>query len=172
LSATSHRCRLPWAPRTQDVLVKGNYVTKITAIENATSSGNYPLLRISLECPEGVQWDNLVISPADFSVAKLKGLIVAAKVAPPSAENGEINAQDGRLSDGYIGKLIGRQVGTIVRDEEDNRPDKRGQFRPRVQGYVPPEAITNPGAMASSPATQQAPANGGATQTAASGLSF
>jgi hypothetical protein len=129
-------------PSTHDVLPHGNYVVKIAEIENTTSSGGYPMLRITLENEQGRQWDNLVISPAEFSVQKLLGLIDSAEVRRPDATEGEIDTQNGRLSDAYVFMLQGKSVGVIVRDEEDNRPDHAGEVRPRVKGYVRATLLT------------------------------
>jgi len=129
-------------PHQQDVLTKGNYVLKIIECDKSTSSGLFPMLKLRLENALGVQWDNLVISPNEFSVAKLLGLIEAAGLAPPNPDAGEINPKTGELSDAYAASLVGKDVGTIVRDEEDNRPEHKGEMRPRVKGYVSPSTIT------------------------------
>ena len=159
-----------WHPRLQEFLPKGNYVIRITEIENVLSSGGYPMLKIRLESDAGYQFDNLVISPNEFSVSKLLGLIDSAKIPRPDPEKGEIDKESGKLSDAYVNKLIGREVGVIVRDEEDNREDHVGEYRPRVQGYVDPAiltaATTGPlgGSTASPPPRQPAGAgNGGSS---------
>jgi len=125
-----------YAPSMHEVLPKGNYVCTVAFIENATSSGGFPMLKITVENEQGRQWDNLVISPNEFSVQKLLGLIDAADVPRPDPEQGEIDAKDGRLTDAYVQRLEGKQVGVVVRDEEDNRPEHAGEVRPRVKGYV------------------------------------
>jgi hypothetical protein len=130
-----------YTPPTQDVLPSGNYIVTVTSLENTTSSGGYPMLKLTLDNAQGRQWDNLVISPNEFSVQKLLGLIDAAGIARPDPEAGEISTQDGRLADAYASKLEGKTVGLVVRDEEDNREDHRGEVRPRVKGYVPQDVI-------------------------------
>ena len=114
-------------PSADERLPKGSYWVKIIEFDKATSSGGYPMIKIKVECDQGVQWDNLVISSHEFSLAKIKGLCESAKVAPPSVENGEMDASTGEFSDGYAGKFLGRWTGIVVRDEEDNRPDHRGE---------------------------------------------
>jgi hypothetical protein len=129
-------------PATVEALPKGNYICKITDLENTSSSGGYPMLKITLENESGRQWDNLVISPNEFSVAKLLGLIDAAKLPRPDVAKGEIDPQTGALSEPYAHLLRGQEVGVIVRDEEDNREDHVGEWRPRVRGYVDPGVLT------------------------------
>jgi hypothetical protein len=130
-------------PPTHDVLPAGNYIVKLAEIENTTSSGGYPMLRIKVENDQGVQWDNLVISPHEFSVAKLLGLIDAAGLERPDATKGEIDATSGKLDDGFVYRLEGKTVGVIVRDEEDNREEYAGQVRPRVKGYVSQSVLSD-----------------------------
>jgi hypothetical protein len=132
-----------WHPASLDVLPKGNYVLKITEVDNTRSNNSnaYPMLKLRLESAVGVQWDNVVISPSEFSVQKLLGLIDSAGLARP-VPGTDIDEKDGKLSEAFASKLIGKMVGVIVRDEEDNRPDHIGEFRPRVKGYRPPEEIT------------------------------
>jgi len=130
-----------WHPRLQDTLPKGNWLVKVTEVENETSSGGYPMLKITLETDLGRQWDNLVISPNEFSVGKLFGLTDSAGLPRPVPDT-DMSTQDGRLTDAYVNKLIGKTVGVVVRDEEDNREDHKGEFRPRVQGYVDPKLLT------------------------------
>jgi hypothetical protein len=144
-------------PSQYEILPKGNWLCAIEEVENETSSGGFPMLKLVLDADEGRQWDNVVISPAEFSIAKLLGLIDATGVARPDPEKGEIDPKDGRLSTGYIGKLIGRKVGVIVRDEEDNREDHAGEWRPRVKGYITPEMLktASTGALGSNSASSR-----------------
>jgi hypothetical protein len=153
-------------PPTAEVLTKGNYVVKIVDLENTTSSGGYPMLKLTLENEQGRQWDNLVISPNEFSVAKLLGLIDAAKLLRPDVAAGEMSRENGALSDAYAMQLLNRTVGLIVRDEEDNRPDHFGESRPRVKGYVDPAvlstATTGPlGGSMTAPSGQSGSGSGG-----------
>ena len=135
-------------PPTYNILPEGNYVATVAELDNATSSGGYPMLRVVLENDQGRQWDNIVISPNEFSVQKLLGFIDSAGLARPDIQKAEMSPQDGRLSDAYANQLVGKSVGLIVRDEEDYRPDHVGEVRPRVKGYVSPsilkEATTGP----------------------------
>jgi hypothetical protein len=154
-------------PSTVEVLPAGNYVVKISELENATSSGGYPMLKIVLDNEQGRQWDNLVISPNEFSVAKLLGLIDSAKLPRPTVETETIDPSNGRLADAYANLLIGKQVGVIVRDEEDNRPDHYGEFRPRVRGYVDPDVLSDAttGPLGGSTAASSPQGNGGRTES-------
>jgi len=148
-----------WHPRTQDILKAGNYVVRITEIENTESSGGFPMLKITVEQDMGRQWDNLVISPNEFSVSKLMGLIDSTGVERPNPDTGEIDKDTGRLSDAFVNSMVGREVGIIVRDEEDNRSDHRGEFRARVQGYVQASVLTaaTTGPLGGSTSTNSAP---------------
>ena len=131
-------------PPTQDTLPAGNYVVKITEVTNTTSSGGYPMLKITVDNDQGRQWDNVVISPNQFSVDKLGGLFESAGVSwPPDFTKGEMDSDTGRLDDAYAYQLEGRTVGVIVRDEEDNRPEHAGEFRARVKGYVKADVLTD-----------------------------
>src|SRR5215469_11645594 len=93
-------------PGTHEVLPKGNYVVKITELEKAQSSGGYPMLKLTLESETGRQWDNIVISPNEFSVQKLLGLIDSAGVARPDPTKGEIDTSNGALTDNYVNQLL------------------------------------------------------------------
>lgn len=142
-------------PPERDVAPKGNYRMKIVTQENTTSSGNYPLLKLTLESEAYVQWDNIVISPNEFSVAKLLGLVDSAGLSRPDPAKGEIDPATGKLSDAYTAKLLGREVGVIVRHQ--------GEMRPRVKGYIEAEKVAvdgpTPGATAApqSSSGQKAP---------------
>jgi len=128
-------------PPTHPALPKGNYIVTVSELRNETSSGGFPMLKVTLENNEGRQWDNIVISPNEFSIQKLNGFIDSAGVARPDVQKGEMSASDGRLSDTYVDQLAGKTVGIVVRDEEDNRPDHAGEIRARVQGYVNPSIL-------------------------------
>lgn len=139
-------------PAQQEIAPKGNYVFTIVEVEGVrTSSSNaYPMIKLRLECPEGVQWDNLVISPNEFSLQKVLGLIDSAGLTRPVVGT-DMDPKDGALSDQYLAKLHAKKVGGIVRDETevDNRPDSRtrGQqiTRPRIKGYVKADALKGVG---------------------------
>jgi hypothetical protein len=156
-------------PATAEVLPKGNYIVRIHELENVTSSGGYPMLKLVLENEQGRQWDNLVISPNEFSKARLAGLINSAGIPGPSVPE-DMNPQDGRLTDAYTNRLLGRSVGLIVRDEEDNRPEHAGEWRPRVRGYVKPDVLAASGSTG--PLGGSASASPSANGPASSGLAF
>jgi hypothetical protein len=128
-------------PSLDEILPKGNYVGRITQCDKGTSSGGYPQLELKLETEQGTSRDWLVISPNEFSVGRLLGLLDGCGLSRPSPEAGEINAQTGELSDVFVSKILGREVGWIVRDE----PDREGRLRPRVRGYCKPEMIKHAG---------------------------
>lgn len=150
-------------PAQLEIAPKGNYVFTIVEVENTRtrSDNHYPMIKLKLECVEGVQWDNLVISPNDFSFAKVLGLTDSAGLDRPEPGK-DLDVTDGALTDAYVDQLMGKQVGGIVRDktEADNRQDSQtyGQdiTRPRVQGYVEPSKITAQG---------PAPSNGAAASS-------
>jgi hypothetical protein len=161
-------------PSTMDVLQKGNYVVTISELQNTESSGGYPMLKLTLDNEQGRQWDNLVISPNEFSVARLLGLVDSAGLSRPDASAGEIDPATGKLDDRYVDKLLGRKVGVIVRDEEDNRPDHFGEVRPRVKGYVAPDVLTDAttGPLGGSTAQSNPPVVGQGQSPYASDLAF
>jgi hypothetical protein len=153
-------------PSTTEILPKGNYVVKIIEIDNATSSGGYPMIKLTLENELGRQWDNIVISPNEFSVAKLMGLVDACGMKRPNPANGEIDTDNGRLSDVFVYAMLNRTVGIVVRDEEDNREDHQGEFRPRIKGYIAPSVLTSAttGPIAGQTAPSPRAANGQASR--------
>jgi hypothetical protein len=155
-------------PPVQDVAPKGNYVFRITELDNTTSSGGFPMLKLRLECDEGVQWDSIVISPNEFAIQKLLGLIEAAGLDRPDPAKKEIDAKTGELSDAYAQKLLGKEVGGLVRDQtarvkDENTgayyDDPTGRQVPRIKGYQTPAKLNgHTGPMASSAPPSQADA--------------
>lgn len=134
-----------YTPPLADRLPKGNYIGRITELENAASRNGDPMLKLKLENEQGVQWDNLVVIAGNDYVelmfSKVLALLDAAGLPRP-VPGTDIDTQTGRLSDEYTNKLLGRQVGFLVRDEPDNRPDHAGESQPKVNGrYVKPEVL-------------------------------
>ena len=125
-------------PSPRVLLGKGGHVVKITAVENTTSSGLYPMLKLKMENADGYQRDNLVISPKAFSVAKVTGLILSAGLPRPQA-GVDFDPSDGRLSDEYAAKLVGKTVGIVNVMEEDR--EEKGKWWPRVKGYCDPAQV-------------------------------
>jgi hypothetical protein len=127
-------------PAQQTVLPKGNYVVKITEIEQKQSSSGNWMIALKMENEEGIAYDNLVLAPNEFSMRKLAGFVESIGLSRPVAGT-DIKADSGQLSGDYVAKFMAKTIGIIVRDEEDNRPDHVGEMRPRVQGYADPAEI-------------------------------
>lgn len=154
-----------WSPPLQEILPKGNYVVKIAEATKGKSSGGFPQIELRLENEQGAIRDWVTISPTEFAISKLLGLIDGTGLRRPKAGT-EVAEQTGELSTPYVESLVGRQVGVVIRDEEDNRPDHAGEMRPRIQGYTTPEQITkaggsNGGAPPSGPVTGPSQAQSG-----------
>jgi len=122
------------------VLRAGAHVVTIDEVENAISSGGFPMLRLTLSNSAGMQWDYVTINPAkEFTLRRVAGLVDAADL--PRPKKGDFDPATGRLADSYVRRLQGRKVGIVVQDEPDNRPDHLGEMRPRVVGYLPPVEV-------------------------------
>ena len=144
-----------WSPPLQDILPKGNYVLRIAEATKGKSSGGFQQVELRLENEQGAIRDWAVFSPNDFAMNKFLGLVQSAGL-PRATPGTDINAETGELSERYVRSLVGRQVGVVIRDEEDIRPDHAGEVRPRVQGYTTPEQIMKYGTSppANPPAAQ------------------
>lgn len=132
-------------PSTKQRFEVGPNVGTITEINGeGTSTNGFPQIDVVLENgPKRIK-DRLTISPKEFSVAKVVGLVEAAGVRRPTSD--DVNATDGRLSAAYLKLFEGKQVGFVVFDEEDRAgevDDRTGKVKmwARVRGYVPAEVV-------------------------------
>ena len=117
---------------------EGNYVLTITSAEGGTTSNDNPQIEVKLEGPAGSIRDWVIYHSGQLS--KVVGIFTAAGVKMP--QPGEFDpADNSRLTDGCIGRLIGRKVGTVVRKEDSYKDPSKTVLR--VQGYVPPGRITD-----------------------------
>lgn len=127
-------------------LQRGTHVVTIDKVEGSeTSSGGYPQIDVFVSNGDGRQKDRLYISPREFAIAKIVGLVDAAGIRRPG--EGDVSPTDGRLSPQYLNLLVGKRVSIVVRDEEDRNgeiDERTGQVKmwPRVQGYLPVAAVT------------------------------
>ena len=127
------------------MLRKGKHVVTIKEVNGAgTSSGGYPEIDLRVENGDGYQKDRLYVTPKEFSIAKIMGLIVAAGIRKPASA--DVDVTDGRLSPAYLSLLEGKKVGIVVDDEEDSRgevDERTGKVKmwPRVKGYVPADTV-------------------------------
>ena len=132
-----------WEVGTSTLLQRGNHVTEITEIDaRQTSSGGYPMIEVKTANDDGDIRNWIVISDAK-TFGKFTSLVLAAGV--PEADYPQpgidFDIENGRVTQEYAQKLLGRKVGTVVRDEEDKR--NPGTMRPAVAGYVLTSAITD-----------------------------
>lgn len=137
-----------YTPPIEKAVREGNYVMKCVEVENTLtkSDKHYPLLKLKWESVEGAAWENMVISPNEFSVQKLLNLIQSLGLPAP-VPGTDIDPATGKLSDEYANKILGKSAGVLVRDktEKDNRQASptRGQdiTRPRINGYCTPDKL-------------------------------
>jgi hypothetical protein len=120
------------------VLAPGDYVCEIVEADDETASTKNPqiVLRFATATGSIKSWETY---HAQF-LGKIVSLYHAAGLEHPAA--GEFDPADRcRITAKKINELVGRTVGIVVRQEEDNRPDHAGEMRSRVQGYLKPEEI-------------------------------
>jgi hypothetical protein len=132
-------------PSTRQRFPVGPNVGTITEIDGeGTSSGGFPYIDVRLESGAQHIKDRLIISPKEFAVKKVTGLIEGAGVRRPTGD--DVNTTDGRLSAAYLKLLLGKEVGFVVFDEEDRAgelDEYTGKVKmwARVRGYVPPHLV-------------------------------
>lgn len=131
----------PWDVSLDSVLPPGNHVVKIVEAEGGTSSGQHPEIRMKMQNAQGVIRDWLQITQG--TISKVVGLAQAVGIDVPG--DGDYDPETLRVSDEWIYRLVGRQVGVVLREEpaydkETGRTDPT-KTRTRVQGYVTPQRI-------------------------------
>ena len=150
-----------WEPHRGEILAPGDYVVRITNTdtERAQSSGNLQLL-LWLENDAGSIRDWISVTQANM------GKVVAPFVRTGIAlTNQDWDANEGNFKPGVIDRLVGKQVGIVVKEETDTYQGQ-ARTRTRVAGYLAVEQITGAETNGAPPAQpeQQPPA---ATTTAA-----
>ena len=129
-----------WEPHRGTMLTPGEYVVRITNTdtERAQSSGNLQLL-LWLENDQGSIRDWIAVTQANM--AKVVAPFVRAGIA---LTNQDWNATEGEFQPGVIDRLVGKQVGIVVREESDVYQGQT-RVRTRVVGYLAPKQITGEG---------------------------
>lgn len=138
-----------WEVSTDSMLPVGNHVVRITEADDQTakSSGN-PQLHLKLENAGGSIQDWVPYS--ESFLGKVVSVFDACGIERP--QDGEFDPNDHfRLTAKCIRRVLDKEVGIVVREEEDNR--EPGKMRRRVQGYVPTSRITGEQAPAASVAS-------------------
>jgi hypothetical protein len=139
-----------WEVNLDEILPAGDHLTKIQTIEFwlfggklNRSSGGYPMMVVHTGNEKGTIRNWLVITQAAYG--KVVQLIQAAGVAPPTDDEVTVDEDTGFYvpNADYISKLVGKQVGTIVRSEKDDRNSTpmNEVFRDNVKGYVSPDQL-------------------------------
>jgi hypothetical protein len=124
-----------WSVSTDDLLPIGNHRCKIESVEDATgkSSPFNPQAIVQLRGANGGIKDWIVYH--DEFLSKIVSIYDAAQIERPQV--GEFDPDNKfRLTQACLNRLVGKEVGVVVREEEDNRPDHAGEMRRRVKGYV------------------------------------
>jgi hypothetical protein len=117
---------------------EGSHVVTISSAEGDTSQSGNPMIVFNFEDDTHSIRDWVGYHP-DF-LAKIVAVFDAAGVKRP--QDGEFDPQDSfRLTDKTIARLVGKQLGILVRNEPDNRSDHAGEMRPKVQGYTKPAEV-------------------------------
>jgi hypothetical protein len=120
------------------ILPAGEHLVAVHEIDGTTtSSGGYPQIVVTLGNPEGTIRDWIVVIPS--TIGKVVQLTDAAGLERPTDEQVEADGPGYRLDPKYLGKLVGKQIGVVVRDEADRNDPTR--TRQRVAGYVPASAV-------------------------------
>jgi hypothetical protein len=163
-----------WLPPLTTQLPAGNFVVMIDEARDSTSKSNNPQIELIMSSPQGGCRDWVTLAPNQFSMDKAVGLFYAAGVLG----DGEVPSEDDlvdptvdlRLKPAFIAKLIGRQVGVVIRDKPDLKDPT--QTRPQVQGYRPASDISSSGALPTSDVTNAADLAAFSSSTADSDLPF
>ena len=147
----------PWEVSLDTLLPAGNHVVTIVEATTGTSSGGHFQIELRLENPQGAIRDWMVITPN--SAGKVVSLANAAHVDLPEDEDVTDTARL-VLSDSYVGRFVGQQVGVVIREEPDYQDPSKTRLR--VQGYVDkdrvkPSSDVTPSAMTSSFRPAKAP---------------
>ena len=120
------------------MLPVGDFVVTIVQADDATASTQNPQVEFRFQNDSGSirAWETY---HANF-LSKIVSVYDAAGIARP--DDGEFDPTDNcRLTQKKLDELMGKQVGIVIREEEDNRPDHYGEKRARVQGYLPASEI-------------------------------
>jgi hypothetical protein len=143
--------------RLDSLLPIGNHLTTIAEIDpNQNTSTGKPKLVVRTENAQGAITNWIAISEKTFG--KFTNLVLAAGLADPQDQSTwpqpgrDFDASNGRPTDAFCAKLLGRPVGTKVIEEDDDRKPivdpqtgmPTGEFQKRrvVAGYFPVSALT------------------------------
>jgi hypothetical protein len=127
-----------WSVSTGGILPAGEHLVEIYEVEgDGTSSGGYPQIVVKASNADGSITDWIVVIPS--TIGKVVQLTDAAGLERPTDAQVEADGPGYRLDPKYVAKLVGKQVGVVVRDEADrNDPTK---IRQRVAGWVAPGVV-------------------------------
>jgi hypothetical protein len=158
----------PWEASTGTMLPVGNHVCEIREIDGTgTSSGGYPQIELKVANADGEIRDWIVITPA--TVGKVVQLTDAVGIPRPDPAT-DFDPETGRLSSSYLDQAWSKQVGVVVRDEDDVK--NPGQKRRRVQGYVPKDKIAESDATPAGAGREFSPPPGAPNQQAQDKIPF
>jgi hypothetical protein len=154
-----------WETSTGEYLGVGNHRVRIDQADDASSQQGKPQIALIFRNDEGMKSDWCNYS-SEF-LSKVVALFDAAGIERPQV--GEFDPQDNcRLTEACRKRLLGREVGIVVRLEDDYK-DPTKQV-PRVAGYVPASRIDGgadtrglPPAQQQQPQKSSAPAQSPAT---------
>jgi hypothetical protein len=121
------------------ILPAGEHVVEIYEADGAgpKSSGGYPQIVVQAGNADGTTRDWIVVIPS--TIGKVVQLTDAAGLERPSDAQVEADGPGYRLDPAYLEKLVGKQVGVVIRDEPDRQDPTR--TRQRVAGWVPASAV-------------------------------
>jgi hypothetical protein len=115
-------------------LPEGSHVVTIQSVMGSSSANGRPKLELTLINPQGSARDFIPYS-GDF-LRRIVAPFDAAGIARP--QPGEFNPADNyRLSETCIARLVGQTVGIVIKPEAD----QDGKMWNRVQGYLPASRI-------------------------------
>lgn len=116
------------------ILSQGDHLVEILEVDGTgNSSGGHPQIELKSGNADGSIRDWIVVIPT--SIGKVVQLTDAVGLDRPTDEQVTEEGTGYRLDPTYLGQLIGKKVGVIVRTEPNrNDPSKT---RDVVKGYVP-----------------------------------
>lgn len=121
------------------ILSAGDHLVKVIDLDGEGNSKNgYPQIEVKLGNDQGDIRDWIVVIPS--TIGKVVQLTDAAGLERPNDTEVSLEGSGYRFTPTYLARLLGKEVGVIVREEPDRNDPSR--TRTRVQGYVTRDKIT------------------------------
>ncbi len=115
------------------ILPPGDHVVTVKDIETGTSSGGHPQIIVSAGNDNGSARDWIVVIPT--TLGRVTQLSSACGVPIPQDDEVTPEGTGFRLSESYLEKFVGKQVGVRMHQEPDRLDPQK--MRDRVSGWCP-----------------------------------